>query len=568
MDGKAKNYENIDSPLRYYADRAKSAHQDYVNRYFENLKQRAQVNEEENARTVKEYDKRQAEISVQQTQISAFRKQRGWGIFGLIVLAIALMVIFGVMNLPPPLLAVLCALTVVGLVTSIVLLCKKTGAKIKSLQTTVAKLQKEADILKDEALLQVLPILKLFTDFDGLSLVEQVFPHITFDGFCSADRLKELELYGYNPSMPSKQCVVDVLTGALYGSPLLYERRMSQEMGTKTYYGSLYITWDETYTDSQGETRTRTRGETLRASVTKVAPYYYDEVKLYYGQDVKPELSFSRVGKDSHRKSEKALERTLRSGEKKLQRKHDKELKKGGDFTPLVNTEFEVLFGATDRTDELAFRYLFTVKAQENMLQLIRSGEGYGDDFDFYKYGKLNTIVSDHAQYNSLFPKVGQYVSHDFKEIEKKFKETNQNFFKSLFFDIAPFIAIPCYQQPTLASKKIETGGYSNHTYQIMARLLGDKTQPNGVETNVIYDARVSEKQDGADIVSVHSSGYYTEERTDYVSVHGGDGHWHNVPVQWQEYLPIEKYSKIKVWDLEKGEGEVSHLGVTASFLS
>ncbi|MBR2023014.1 MAG: hypothetical protein IJ996_00670 [Clostridia bacterium] len=561
-------YENIGSPLRYYVDRGEQTHKENVDAFFDILKGHAHVDEEQNAKTVAKYNEKQAEIASLQGQISSSRKGRGWGIFGIIVLAIVLMVVFNAMGIPPAGVSALCALTLVGAIVAIVLVCKKAGAKIRSMQTVADGLQAQANALQEQAFQQVLPILQLFTDFDGIKLVEKTFPHLAFDSFFSRERLEELQTFGYNADVPSNQCTVDVLSGALYGAPLLIERRVAHQKGTKTYRGSLNISWQESYTDSNGNRQTRTRSQTLYATVTKFAPYYTDIVKLHYGQDVKPELSFSRTGKDVHRKDEDDLERTLRSGEKKLQRKHDKELKKGGDFTPLANTKFEVLFGATDRTDEIAFRYLFPFQAQESMLELILSNKGYGDDFDFYKYGKLNTIISDHAQYSSVFPKVYEYVSHDFKEIESKFKERNYAFFKGLFFDIAPLIAIPSYQQPLAQSTAKKDGELTPHVYQIMARLLGKKTKPSNAETQVIYRTCLRNRADGADIVETNAFAYRTENRTDYVSVLGGDGFHHNVPVDWIEYIPTERTTTMKVQRLDEDQEGTSYLGVSASIVS
>ena len=39
--------------------------------------------------------------------------------------------------------------------------------------------------------------------------------------------------------------------------------------------------------------------------------------------------------------------------------------------------------------------------------------------------------------------------------------------------------------------------------------------------------------------------GYEGVTRIDYESVFGGDGHWHDVPVEWIEYLPVERTSDI-----------------------
>ena len=73
-------------------------------------------------------------------------------------------------------------------------------------------------------------------------------------------------------------------------------------------------------------------------------------------------------------------------------------IKENRDFTSMSNTDFEVLFDALDRTDEVQFRTLFTPLAQTNMVSLIRSQTGYGDDFVFVKANRMNFVATDHSQ--------------------------------------------------------------------------------------------------------------------------------------------------------------------------
>ena len=47
--------------------------------------------------------------------------------------------------------------------------------------------------------------------------------------------------------------------------------------------------------------------------------------------------------------------------------------------------------------------------------------------------------------------------------------------------------------------------------------------------------------------MSVTAYGFRGEDRTDYVSVLGGDGDYHDVPVHWVEYLPVERTSRMSV---------------------
>ena len=561
--------EPIFSPLNYYLNTAKKTHEGYTREYLRLLNDTAKVDREANKQTVASL--RSHEASIQQFQQQASGKKTGKTliIVGLCVAFFVLAILCLNSSMDDVWKCIILLGGVGGLIFGIVFTCIKMNEKIRSLNTQIAELQQKANTLKSEAWKQATPLNALFQDDDSLNLFTKTLPFITFDKCFTHTRLEELvKNYGFYAGLNGEECTLDTLSGELYGSPFVYIQKLCHRLGMKTYSGSLTITWTTTERDSQGRLVSRHHSQVLTATISRPAPYYNIDTALYFGNEAVPNVNFSRSYAHMEDKSEAAIAKAVRKGEKKLQRKHDKALKKGENFTPLANTEFEVLFGATDRTDELAFRYLFTASAQQNMLELIRSSEGYGDDFDFYKSGKLNTIVSDHAQYDSVFPKVRDYASYSFKDIEKNFKTANQNFFKKLYFDIAPLIAIPCYQQPLVESKKVETGGFSNHVYQIMARLLGKDTNPSNVETNVIYNTGILERQDGADIVSVRSCGYYTEQRTDYVPVFGGDGHMHSVPVDWDEYIPIDKTSKIKVWATDGKEGESSYLGVTASFIS
>ena len=38
---------------------------------------------------------------------------------------------------------------------------------------------------------------------------------------------------------------------------------------------------------------------------------------------------------------------------------------------------------------------------------------------------------------------------------------------------------------------------------------------------------------------TVYAHGYRTEERVAYIRKYGNDGNWHDVPVYWDEYIPV-----------------------------
>ena len=76
----------------------------------------------------------------------------------------------------------------------------------------------------------------------------------------------------------------------------------------------------------------------------------------------------------------------------------EKSIKSGKKaFNRLPNEEFEALFMALDRDNEVEFRLLFTPLAQKNMISILRAKNvGFGDDFIFKKRKELNYIKSMH----------------------------------------------------------------------------------------------------------------------------------------------------------------------------
>ena len=52
-----------------------------------------------------------------------------------------------------------------------------------------------------------------------------------------------------------------------------------------------------------------------------------------------------------------------------------------------------------------------------------------------------------------------------------------------------------------------------------------------------------SVKADGDTVVSVTAHGFRGVEHTEHISKYGGDGHWHDVPVHWTEYIPVQRTS-------------------------
>ena len=91
-----------------------------------------------------------------------------------------------------------------------------------------------------------------------------------------------------------------------------------------------------------------------------------------------------------------------------------------------------------------------------------------------------------------------------------------------------------------------EQASYWEH--EAMANYLGQEqfAAPNCV-TDCILKTSLASRQDGISQVMITAYGFRAANRVDYVSVWGGDGRCHNVAVEWQEYLPVEKSSYIEL---------------------
>jgi hypothetical protein len=63
--------------------------------------------------------------------------------------------------------------------------------------------------------------------------------------------------------------------------------------------------------------------------------------------------------------------------------------------------------------------------------------------------------------------------------------------------------------------------------------------------TRSILKTKVVERGGGESTIAVTAHGYKGVDRVDYEEVYGGDGNWHDVPVHWTEYLPVQRTSNM-----------------------
>lgn len=520
--------EVIYDPLEEFGGKYKDVHFENTNKFFENLVKQSGIDIEQNLETVRMYNEYKENLTKLKKQLNRLRFLR-----------------------------VIMCITVVLIPLVII----KTTPKIKSLRTEIDEADKRSDELLAEANKQMLPLNQLFTDRDALSIIETTVPLISFDKCFSAKQETDMKInYDFSEFNESEQSTVDVLAGNYNENPFLFENKVIHTMGTETYHGYKTIHWTETYRDSDGKMRTRTKTQTLHASVVKPKPFYNTQVVLNYCSQGAPDLSFSRDATHLEQKSEKEIDKIVKRGEKKLKKKTDNAINRNDDFMSMSNSDFEVLFDALDRTDEVQFRTLFTPLAQTNMVSLIRSKLGYGDDFNFIKSKRTNRIISNHSQGRVINLLPQNYVSYSFDIIKENFINKNVDFFKAVYFDFAPLLAIPVYQErPVHSLKPIPDYSrvYSLKECEVLANAADSKyvVHPN-TKTPAILKSTFVKSQDNIDETCITAYSYDIEKRVDIIPVRGGDGHYHNVPVEWDEYLPLEARNHFHITAEELANGK------------
>ena len=112
----------------------------------------------------------------------------------------------------------------------------------------------------------------------------------------------------------------------------------------------------------------------LRASITRDAPYYQYVTYIVYGNDAAPKLVFSRGPSKGANLEGKQLKKFVKKGANKLDEKQKRDLMDNDpttNYTRLGNDEFEVLFGGTNRDNEVEYRMSANLPGMELVGEIV-----------------------------------------------------------------------------------------------------------------------------------------------------------------------------------------------------
>lgn len=545
---------DFESPIDDYETYFRAEHEKLVTETFDDLLRQSGVDEDENVRTVAAL----RELESDHGQGSSSRSKWKFLRIAVIVAVVALPVFAFVQKG----LYFLLVLPAIGLV---VFLVQRINPEISKLNAILGELSLKMAEKTDEASKQMAPLNALYTWNLAPKLMQKTFPSFVFDRYLSANRLNDLQQnFGLQPEFNNGLSLLASQSGAFNGNPFVLARYKRHWMGNRTYTGFLVIQWVEQVQDEEGNWYDQVQTQTLTASVLKPYPEYQVVAKLIFGHESAPNLTFSREpsklsASNSGSVNQKKVDRTI----KKVERQSRKGIKSGNsELTVMSNHEFEALFKAIDRNNEIEFRLLFTPLAQQEMVDVLNDDSvGYGDDFYFSKFGNLNLLESVHLSNTKFDDDPRMFQSLELKEARRFFINFHQEYFRSVYFAFAPLWTIPMYRdkRSAFANSQVPANApCSDWESEVMANYIGESNfkHPESVTENIV---RATSRSAGSStsLVDVFGHGYASVPRVDFIPVFGGDGNVHSVPVEWIEYIPVTQQTTLMV-----GAVKASAIGV------
>lgn len=550
--------QDIYDPLEEYVGVFAGRFKEVAERTFDQLAKEAHADAEVNRATCRQLYEIEAKLKDAEGSIALWQVWRAF-----MWVAVAGAVIFCVVKgygyaLTPTSIAASAAVALTGVVSAL-----STKARVGRLTGERDELRQKADALRAEAWAQMEPLNRLY-DWDVLTrMMAQTIPRLEFDPYFTTQRLADLEkTYGWDGSFNKERSVVYSQSGLINGNPFVICRTRKMQMGEKTYTGTKTITWSSRERGSDGQYHTVHHSQVLTATVTAPYPEYFERTRLIYGNTAAPGLTFTRKKSGMASKEGSIAYRWKR---RKL-RKKARDLT-NSDFAMLTNEDFEVAFDTSDRDNNQQFALLFTPLAQQSMLKLLKDHEaGYGDDFDFLKQRMINVVVPDHLQSLSLDLNPAQFTNFDFDKAKANFLGVSAQYFRAIYFSLAPLLCVPMYQQirpPEAIYGRDMRRRSAFWEHEALANFWGQEHfQHSQCVTKCILKTEQVGGGDGDDsAIMVTAYGYRAEPRLTYVSCRGGDGRSHRVPVHWDEYLPVTGYGAIQI--REDNDTRADHPSVT-----
>lgn len=528
--------------------------------YFDGLVLKNNIDPEYNRQLIRELAKYRKKIRDVEKKLGRKKGLRIFTIVSIVLFFVAALIclIVGIMNWSNLWWLIFvtlgCIAAGVGL---IIVIAKVINKKIKQINEQLTKLKEKAEEIINEAKQQMEPLNRDYDWNAPAKIFDDAFSLVKFDQYFDQNKFYYLRnKYGFKENEDNISTLY-VQSGSILGNPFIVERNRVREIRDHTYTGSITIHW--TTVSGSGKNRTvHHHTQTLTASVVKPRPEYFTETWLVYGNEAAPKLSFSRRPCPASSYDEKKLKKYVEEFEKDFDKKIKNAKYDAKPQTMMSNTEFEALFGATNRDNDVEFRLLFTPLAQKNMIDLVKHSP-FGDDFRFIKNKELNYIMSTHMQNADIDTNPDRFRNYDHDAAKKFFVDYVDKYFAAFYFDLAPLMSIPLYQMhesfESIFKGTVDPNVTSFESEMIANHFDQDYFKHQDSSTEAILKRTVVKKNgDKGDLINIHAHSYKAIPHTDYITKMGGDGCPHEIPVIWYEYVPLEQVTPLAVQSCHASE--------------
>ncbi|MBZ4203454.1 DUF677 domain-containing protein [Mycoplasma tauri] len=546
-----EEFKYINEPLLEFSE-YKEKHNSNSERYFDKLVKKSKIDVEVNREQTKKIDNLEEKCN---NFSKSFKKLKTWKIINIIFIVLFALVAVGsillitLMNMHDIIVISIAAVSPVFFILTMLLQFLVIDKKLKNMDDLLKETTKKYNDELAIGLKQVAPLLYLFRPGMKIHLFNQTMPQAMMDDYFNNQRLGSLvNQYGLNSITDKNKMVISSQSGSINGNPYVFLRTLDHEMGMKKYTGSLVIFWTER-SFVNGRLVAKRKSQTLVATISKPCPYYNYNTFMIFGSNAAPDISFSREPQSIHEMSEEKRRKFVKKYEKVI----DKRKKENVNFTALANLKFEAYWNSLDRDDEHQYRLLFSPLAQQNICKILEDSQiGFGDNFSYFKRKKINYLSHSHLSsliFEDMLWSYNRIYSYD--TIKKMFMDEQNDYFKKVYFALAPYFAIPIFQQ--VKAKEYEYYDYdgaklNEFEYERrIASLDGNLFKHPLVKTRHISKTKYIGQNNGSDRVLVSDFGYDIIDRIEYVTVYGRDGKMHNVPVPWQEYIRYDRSSEIDI---------------------
>ena len=417
------------------------------------------------------------------------------------------------------------------------------------------------------------PYIKLIGDHITAEIISRTIDNLKIDRYLDQAQAKLIE--DYVPDFfatDQNQSVLSILSGSSCSNPFIIIQQRIHHMVTRSYSGSRRVAVEYWERDDKGKMVRKYESEWLSASIEKPAPDYKVTRYLSFFSPEASDLSFTHKAElgiiDNPRMLKAGIEERL----KRFEKESEKQLRRNTSsdanvITMMADQTFEAMFFAIDRTNDLEFRKLFTPKAQENMVSLMLE---FGDYFNLEKSNRITKIEQETDNPWNMDTIIGNYRFFDYNEIVKQIKEHNLSYFENFYRMLAPILCIPLYSTDSIEDGRLaccteEDSIPSKYMAEVLANSIGAKALL-GEDKDIITTVSDEYVEDLFTVYHLDVFYYDEHKETETVRVRASDRSYHDVDIDWINYIPRHKCLDLKVCSSEMAEGDYYVLSQTEEF--